>query len=734
VDYGPSGQPSGLYPEQVTIAISEGGQPIYLVPQTQMTSGPVDISADGGSLVLRADDYSTEAVGEPGVSGSVLEIMRRGEQGWTTSQVVAMPSSGYQEGQGFEGVAGFAGGDAYYFFVGTVITAEGAPGASDDTMMEGTTITEPAVPGPTTTDIGLSDTTAPGVPGAGAVPGDTTVLGGTTTPGDTALSTTTTAAPVVLSRGHVRLGVLDPETGECQLFAELPVDCKGGVGLWSQPLPVEGETPDDGSATTTPSGAPGSSPAILQAAGSLVFSAAWGTARGQFGVERDQVYGGIMGAPNSFWVGADERLYILDRVNGRVQVVGADGSVESVIGLQTDYPSDVAAAPDGTVLVTGSAPGGDGRSVVQAYGPSGGLRGQYIQTAADVYPLGFVADETTVYCVCQTYIVIDEMAGDYAYINKYVPVYRDGELLDPWAGWDTGSYDQPLSGGLSLRVGDHAPGAAVGPEPTGSVHVYSADGLVFSAAVPPSDYGMDLAGVIADDGRLLVTRTWLMADVSSIPEPAADDVWVFSAGGSPLGKVSVLHTLRGLPDGIRCISRLSPAGALYQLTWTSDRLSVVRYDLNNLVQMPALPAQMPGDFQLRAAFGSGGSPRNCIDTEAGTCTKDLIDGGVASTRLRLTPAELQELYRDLVDMDITEYDSHFHPGAGDSRFQPQAPYDTYWLSLEIGGATAKFVYWEDNLGATSAEAVALREWFARLQQMIEAKPEWQALPPVIPDE
>jgi hypothetical protein len=389
------------------------------------------------------------------------------------------------------------------------------------------------------------------------------------------------AAPALQSNRAWRLGALDPATGDYQIYEELPVEGIWTIrGLWTQPSTTD-ETPEDTSTTTpattsttesTSAPVPVTSTADLplsEVEGATVFSAGWGSGAGEFGVVRDDAFGLFTQGPGSLWVTPDERLYILDPLNHRVQVVGADGTVEPAIPVDLGYPIDVAAAPDGTVLVLGS-------DLIQAYSPKGAKLGEYPAHFGDAYPTEFVADETTVYCSHYSGVGKDSADAPIE-VTKYVPVYRDGELLDPAAGWETAPYDQPLSQGLSLRVGDRPLGEGAASESIGNIHVYAGEQPAFSSDLTPADYG-PVTGIATDDGEVLVSRGRIVSEDPGAT--LAHALWVFSPIGTPMRRIEVLQPLHSTADSSGgCRSRLSRSGAFFVLTTTSDGLSVVRYDL-----------------------------------------------------------------------------------------------------------------------------------------------------------
>ena len=464
-----------------------------------------------------------------------------------------------------------------------------------------------------------------------------------------------------------------------------------------------GSTDTTGPSTTSVT--PAGSVPVLQAEGTRVFSAKWS------GVQK----------PAAFWVSPDETLYILDAIKARLLVV-AGGKVTATIALEMAHPHDVAVASDGTILVVGSVPaqdGGDEVGVIQSYRPKGGLIAERRQSV----------DDTTVYCSMRVTVTVDEQSGDYRDMTKYVPAYRGGELLDPWAGWKDAPYGQPLSGGLSLQVGSDPTGGSAGSDRVGRISVSSSGAPVFSAPLPMADYGVSSGGLVTDSGQLLLNNTWILGE--DLPTCLADDVWAYSLSGTLLGKLNVLHPMYDQPDGGVSRSRLTPRGALFQLGTTSTGIEVRRYDLSSLTEMPALPAEMPDDFSFSAAYGKGFRLGNSIDTAAGTCTRDLLNGKVTKTKTKLTAAQMKEIYGDLVNMGITGYDSHFVPEAGNLR--QSGGYENYWLNLKLGGETFKFVFWADNMGSESPQALAVRAWFAKLWKMVQSKSAWHGIPPAQPD-
>ncbi len=154
--------------------------------------------------------------------------------------------------------------------------------------------------------------------------------------------------------------------------------------------------------------------------------------------------------------------------------------------------------------------------------------------------------------------------------------------------------------------------------------------------------------------------------------------------------------------------------------------------LRGMTRAPGLSEEMPPDFTLLAAYGV--QAKNKLDTAAGTFTKDIVSMSKPNptAELRLTREELATLYRSLKDMGILDYPSVFRPQleaeATTGTSTMVSPHNTYLLSIRAGGME-KTISWEDESLSATPEAKALRDWFDALRQMIEAKPEYRAIPP-----
>ena len=144
---------------------------------------------------------------------------------------------------------------------------------------------------------------------------------------------------------------------------------------------------------------------------------------------------------------------------------------------------------------------------------------------------------------------------------------------------------------------------------------------------------------------------------------------------------------------------------------------------------------MPDDFSFVAAWGVGA--KNSIDTFAGTVVKDRITEPAVGGQLVLSSVAMQTLYQDLRTMENTwqlfSAGLNFDPEPYSEIYPPGVtsfvtPFMTYRLDWRGAGFVSMHVDWDDSMLSPEPKAAALRTWFRMLREIVEAMPEWQALP------
>ena len=171
----------------------------------------------------------------------------------------------------------------------------------------------------------------------------------------------------------------------------------------------------------------------------------------------------------------------------------------------------------------------------------------------------------------------------------------------------------------------------------------------------------------------------------------------------------------------------------FDLSGSAERSTTTSTDVTTTsTTLASMTESAPADFGFVAAYGVMG--RNVVDTFAGTFTKDLVSAGQATTELRLSDEEMQSLYRDLAEMQA-KWQLFATPFSVDADYENTGtslfvhPSATYRLEWQLGEFRSVPIIWDDNNLSFEPKAVALRGWFSKLRRMIEAKPEYQALPP-----
>jgi len=140
-----------------------------------------------------------------------------------------------------------------------------------------------------------------------------------------------------------------------------------------------------------------------------------------------------------------------------------------------------------------------------------------------------------------------------------------------------------------------------------------------------------------------------------------------------------------------------------------------------------LRADMPADFGFVVAFGTYG--KMVLDTFAGAFHKDMVLPmyTTSTAQLSLTPEELQEAYSRLRALNVLSYPTDIIPPSTQAVMQAVTPNQEYYLRLRAGGVE-KQIRWDDTSLSSNLEAVALRNWFKWLQELVYEKPEYEALP------
>lgn len=143
-----------------------------------------------------------------------------------------------------------------------------------------------------------------------------------------------------------------------------------------------------------------------------------------------------------------------------------------------------------------------------------------------------------------------------------------------------------------------------------------------------------------------------------------------------------------------------------------------------------MPIQMPNDFNFIIAYGY--NAKNKIDTFKGEYTKDLVEDGSATCKIKFTEDEMRKIYEEMKKIDIVNYPRQFTPPYRDnpkSGIEAEATsYSTYYFIIQIDGKV-KEINWVDKNLSQASDVKQLHELIRRVMEIVEDKDEYKKLPP-----
>lgn len=136
-----------------------------------------------------------------------------------------------------------------------------------------------------------------------------------------------------------------------------------------------------------------------------------------------------------------------------------------------------------------------------------------------------------------------------------------------------------------------------------------------------------------------------------------------------------------------------------------------------------MPKDMPSTFNFMVRFGIGTVNKNEINTFQGTVTKDLIENGTASAKIKFTKEELSSIYLKMRDINIMAIQNLSPAVSGCER----VPFSEDMWEISINGETNTFT-WTDKHCNLTEEAEQVLELRKFIQDIVEEKPEYIKLP------
>ncbi|WP_019909568.1 hypothetical protein [Paenibacillus sp. HW567] len=138
----------------------------------------------------------------------------------------------------------------------------------------------------------------------------------------------------------------------------------------------------------------------------------------------------------------------------------------------------------------------------------------------------------------------------------------------------------------------------------------------------------------------------------------------------------------------------------------------------------AMPEQKPADFAFSVRYGV--TAKNEINTFNGTVTKDLVSSGTATANLKLTDAEMTDIYNRMRELNVL----------GELKLEvedkacAQVPYvEEHWL-IQINGEQRPLDWSEEHCQIPS-DARKLKELRNVIVELVTSRSEYQALPEAV---
>lgn len=134
------------------------------------------------------------------------------------------------------------------------------------------------------------------------------------------------------------------------------------------------------------------------------------------------------------------------------------------------------------------------------------------------------------------------------------------------------------------------------------------------------------------------------------------------------------------------------------------------------------------EFQFVFKYGAGPSPRNVLNTAAGTYTRDMVIPPDITVHLALSEAEVDAVYKKMREIDFFSYPDRFEvtvpPG---DLVTMVTPNPNYYFKVTYD-SDVKELSWADSIRNPDARADKLRELIRLIQGFIESKDEYKELP------
>lgn len=134
-----------------------------------------------------------------------------------------------------------------------------------------------------------------------------------------------------------------------------------------------------------------------------------------------------------------------------------------------------------------------------------------------------------------------------------------------------------------------------------------------------------------------------------------------------------------------------------------------------------LTSEKQKDFNFILDYGIMG--KNQIDTFKGTYTKDMVTVPSVTTELKLTEAEINDIYTKMQEIGIFNYPDNFYEETN----QKITPFSTYKFKIK-NHSEIKEIVWMDETLSESKKAKQLRSLIEKIKTIVENKDKYKKLP------
>lgn len=127
-------------------------------------------------------------------------------------------------------------------------------------------------------------------------------------------------------------------------------------------------------------------------------------------------------------------------------------------------------------------------------------------------------------------------------------------------------------------------------------------------------------------------------------------------------------------------------------------------------------------FNMEFRYGVGA--KNILNTFEGSFTKDMVIGEPVIIPFKLSPEQIKNIYKKMIDIDLFSYPQNYNPI--NNYFI--TPFDTYYFKVQTSSGI-KEITWEDEHMVQDKKSKQLRELIMLIKDYIQDTSQFKNLPP-----